>query len=234
MESARGAGRTIGTLLLLQIAAGVLVNFVLLGPAMAPPGLLVNAASHASQLAVAVLIGLAAGACSIGIAVAAWPALQRRSQATALWLLALAGAGFALNAVENLTLLSMLSLSQAHAHAASADTGQIVALATLARSARNWAHYINLIVASGLFVLFHGALFRFALIPRALAGFAVLAALLQLAAVTMPLFGHRVVFPLLAPAGLSHLLVALWLIFRGLGDRQPFVAPTQTPPGAQA
>ena len=235
MESAKSAGRTIGALLLLQAAAGALVNFVLLRPAMAPPGFLVNAASNSTHLSMAVLIGLAAGACSIGIAIAAWPTLHRRSQAVALWLFALAGAGFVLNAVENTMLLSMLSLSQAHANASAnpPDAGQLAALVAVVRSARSWAHYIHLIVASGMFVLFHGVLLRFRLIPRALAGFAVLAALLQLAAVTMPLFGQRAMLSLLAPAGLSHLLMASWLIIKGFGDRASCALSGQPQTGAR-
>ena len=31
----------------------------------------------------------------------------------------------------------------------------------------------------------------------------------------MPLFGHDVVFPLLAPLGLSQLILAVWLITKG-------------------
>jgi hypothetical protein len=32
----------------------------------------------------------------------------------------------------------------------------------------------------------------------------------------MPLFGHEVVFPMLAPLGLSQLALALWLLTKGL------------------
>ena len=34
-------------------------------------------------------------------------------------------------------------------------------------------------------------------------------------AVAMPVFGHDVVFPMLAPLGLSQLLLAVWLITKG-------------------
>jgi hypothetical protein len=71
---------------------------------------------------------------------------------------------------------------------------------------------------STLFVLY-AVLCRFALIPRALAAFGLAAVLLQLTAVAMPLFGHGVVFPLLAPLGVSQLALALWLIIRGFGSQ---------------
>jgi len=39
----------------------------------------------------------------------------------------------------------------------------------------------------------------------------------------MPLFGHDVMFPLLAPLGLIQLILAVWLIARGLRDNRNFV-----------
>ncbi len=117
MENVKDVSRTIGVLLLLQMAGGVLVNFVLLKPVFAnPPGFLVSAAAYPQQVGLAVLLGLATGAISVGIAIAAYLILCRHSQAMALWLLALAVVNFfALIAVENTTVLSALFLSQAYA-----------------------------------------------------------------------------------------------------------------------
>jgi hypothetical protein len=63
--------------------------------------------------------------------------------------------------------------------------------------------------------LFTAALWRFRLLPRALAGFGIAAAALQIFAVSMPVFGTPVIFALLAPLGLAMLAIALWLIARG-------------------
>jgi hypothetical protein len=40
----------------------------------------------------------------------------------------------------------------------------------------------------------------------------------MLTSLGMPLFGHDVVFPLLAPMGLSQLMLALWLLAKGFRD----------------
>jgi hypothetical protein len=46
-------------------------------------------------------------------------------------------------------------------------------------------------------------------------------------AVAMPLFGHDVVFPMLAPLGLSQLILAVWLITKGFrGQPSPGVDPS--------
>ena len=73
--------------------------------------------------------------------------------------------------------------------------------------------------------MLYSVLWRFALVPRALAAFGLAAVMLQIAAVLMPLFGYRIVFLLIVPLGLSQLALALWLIAKGFEDRpQPIPA----------
>ena len=91
----------------------------------------------------------------------------------------------------------------------------------MVRSARKWAHYMNLIVMGGTVFVLYGTLDRFVLVPRALAAFGLAGAMLQLVAVTMPLFGHRIVFLLILPLGLSHLALAVWLLAKGFAERRP-------------
>jgi hypothetical protein len=219
VERYRRAGRTIGILLLAQMVIGPTVNFALLGPAFAAPGFLVNAAAHPLQMSIAALLGPVLGALSLGIAIAAFPILRRSSHAPALWLLALAIASFALTAVESSTLLSLLSLSQAYSAADAAQADLFQTLRTVVASARNWMHYMGLIVTGSMIFALYGALLRLALVPKVLAAFGAGSALLQIIAVTMPLFGHRIEFALLLPLGLSHLALAGWLLTRGFGER---------------
>jgi len=42
--------------------------------------------------------------------------------------------------------------------------------------------------------------------------------MLQLVAVARPFFGDDVLFPLLAPLGVTQLILALWLIVKGFRD----------------
>lgn len=225
MDTAKHAGRTIAVLLLAQIAGSMVVNLVLLGPVFAPPGFLVNAAAHPLHVALAVLLGLATSALWPGIAIAAWPILRAHSRATAQWLLALAVVVLALSATEYVATWSLLNLSQAHAKAGAADAGLYQALRGVVASARNGAHYIGLVIVGVTLLVFYGSLYRYRLVPRALAAFGLAAVLLQMIAVAMPLYGEPVVFAMLMPLGLSQLALALWLLARGLALRVP-VAPT--------
>lgn len=46
-----------------------------------------------------------------------------------------------------------------------------------------------------MLLVLYGVLYRFALVPRVLAGFGLAAVLLQIVTVTMPLFGQRIARP---------------------------------------
>ena len=223
----RRTGRTIGALLLVQIVVAPLVNFVLLGPVFAAPGFLENAAGHWLQVSLGALLGLAMGAISLGIAIAAFPVFRRLNRTLALWFLALAAVSISLTAVESTTVMSLLSLSQAYAKADSADGELFQGLRVVVASARNWAHYIGLIVAGSMVFVMYAVLCRFTLVPRALAAFGMAAALLQIVAVTMPLFGHRIVFLMLLPLGLSHLALAAWLVAKGFAERGQTASPAR-------
>jgi hypothetical protein len=220
MENPKSAARMIAALLLLQMACGPIVNFVLLAPVLGRGVFLENAAAHPLQIGVAVLVGLAMSAFSVGIAIVATPLFTRYSRAMALWLLAIAVAAFALAAVENVNVLSMLSLSQAYAKADPADAPLLRTLAVTVASPRNWAHYLGLIFAGSFAFVLYGVLFRFALVPRALAAFGLIGALLEIVAVALPLFGYAVIFPMLAPLGLAHLALMIWLITKGFAERR--------------
>jgi hypothetical protein len=198
-----------------------LVNFVLLEPAFSPPGFLVNAAGHSRQISLSVLLGLATGLFSVGIAITGLQVFRRYSPTMALWFVALTVVGFSLTAVENINVMSLLSLSEAYTKASVADRDLFQALRGVVAAARNWTHYVGLIVAGCTLFVFYSTLFRFPLVPRALAAFGLGAVVLQIIAVSMPLFGQTIVFPMILPLGLSQTVLAIWLIARGLPCPEP-------------
>jgi hypothetical protein len=186
----------------------------------------VNAAANSLQVSFMVLIGLVTGALSLGIAITALPVFRQHSYAMALWLLSLAVVGLSLAVVENSAMMSMLSLSQAYVKANAADAALFETLRVVVASSRNWAHYTHVLAGGATFLLFYSVLYRFALIPRALAAIGVIAVLLQITTVAMPFFGHRIVMLMLMPMALSHLALAVWLIVKGFEERRPIRAET--------
>jgi hypothetical protein len=219
MSSAKSMGRIIGILLLLQIA-GLIIPFVLLLPlTTGPEGFLAHAAGASFQIKVAVFLLFANCALTIGIAIAAWPVFRQYSEAMALWLLALSVIMFILQAVDNVHVLSMLSLSQQYAQAGGpAELYQTLAL--VVGSTRRWAHYTELLVIDCWIFLFYSVLCRFRLVPRALAVFGLITVMLHFTGIPLPRFlGYSIVTLMGVPMAFSHIALAIWLMVRGFGER---------------
>lgn len=219
--TAKNVARTIAVLLLLQMVAGPVVNFRLLLPVIATSVFLEAAAPHATQIGIAVVLGLVMVGMSVGIAIVAWPVFRQYSRAMASWLLAIAIVNLGVAAVEYIDTMSMLSLSLAYAKADAASAAALQTLAGAVAAPRIWAHFIGLMFAGSFAFVLYATLFRFALVPRVLAGFGALAAVSEIVAVALPLFGQPVAFALIAPLGLAHIALVLWLLAKGFAARDP-------------
>jgi hypothetical protein len=221
MRSAKSVGRFIGILLVLQLS-GLIVPFVLLHPlTTGPRDFLANAAGASLQIRVAVFFLFANCALTIGITVVAWPVFRQHSEAMALWLLAASVIMFALQAVDNVHILSMLSLSQQYAQAGGPNE-LFQTLAAMVGSTRRWVHFTELLVIDSWIFLLYSVLYRFALVPRALAAFGLLTVMLHFTGIPLPAFlGYSIVTLMGVTMGLSHLALALWLMVRGFEERIP-------------
>ena len=221
-------GRTVGVLLLLHLFGGLVLPYVLLGTATAPPDVVAGAAAGraANMRAAVVLLVLSAGVV-LSIAVIAWPVLRQSSERLALAFLSLAIANLPLQLFESGTVLTILSLSE-RAAASGTDAATLQAAGVAAAFARRWAHFTHLLtVVSWLFVLYL-TLWRTALVPRLLAALGMVTTLLQIGAVpTRAMLGLGPVMELAMPLAPVHLALALWLI--GKGMRVAPVAPDAVP-----
>ncbi|HVF41407.1 MAG TPA: DUF4386 domain-containing protein [Pyrinomonadaceae bacterium] len=217
MSSPKSAGRTVGLLLFVHLAAGLTTPYILLQPLSTSPNFVAVAAGMSFKIRLAVLMLFVGGA--VTIAVAALPFFRRHGRATALWLLALAAANFSLQCVENAGWMSMLSLSQEYARAGAGEAALFQGLGAVVRAAWKWTHYAHLLVAVAWMFLLCGVLYRSALVPRALAAFGMATALLQIAGITLPQFlGYGSVTPAGMPLGVSYLALILWLAFKGFDE----------------
>jgi hypothetical protein len=101
------------------------------------------------------------------------------------------------------------------------DRAAIEAIAPAVAAARIGAHYLGLVLAGSVALLLHASLFRFALVPRLIGGFGMLASASEMIAAVLPLFGQPIVFALIAPLGLAHLALIGWLLAKGFADPEP-------------
>ncbi|MBV9879645.1 MAG: DUF4386 family protein [Gemmatirosa sp.] len=217
MRSAKSVGRIVGILSLGRMLLAPVVYAVLLPPVLGT-SFLADAAGSALRIRVALLLTFVFGALTLGIAIVGLPVLRRHGEGLALTLLSLSVVGCATLAIDDRAILDMLSLSQADA-AAGAPHEVIRALGGLARTTWRWAHFSNLVLSHGTLVLLSLIAYRGALVPRALAAFALAAALLSTGAVAMPLLGYRFESLLLVPTALGQLALTAWLLVRGFVER---------------
>ena len=219
VSNERRAGVVVGTLLLTHMVGSALVNFGLEAPLFGEPGFLVNATTHASWIGLSALVGIALGAVFAGIAITLFPVVRPYSQPMALWLLVVGAVVMAIAVMEQASVMSMVTLSEAYAKAMPAARDQFSIVRIAVGAARNWPHFLARVLDGVAALLLFATLARFALVPRVLAAVGLLAAPMQIVGVAMPLFGRDVVFPLLAPMGLAQLALALWLIAKGVAAR---------------
>jgi hypothetical protein len=218
MKSAKRVGRIIGILLLVQLV-GLIVPFVLLMP-ITTSGFLENAAGIAFQIKVAVLHLFANGAVTLGIAIAVFPVLREYSVRVAIWFVALSVIWFAMQAVDNAHIMSMLSLSQQYAEGGASNAELFQTLGTVVRSTRRWTHYTELLVIDAWFFMLYDILYRFRLVPRALAAFGLITVIIHTTAITLPMFvGYRSIPLLGVSLAFSHIALALWLLVKGFDER---------------
>lgn len=220
MRSSKIVGRITGALLLVHLAGGLILPYIVLQPAVAAPGFLENAAANAVRIRTAALLFFTSGAMTVAVALTALPILRRYSDRLAVLLVLLSAVNLALHAVESGALLSMLSLSQEYAERGGADAAQFHGLAVVVGSARRWAHFTHLlVVGSWIFTLF-AVLWRCALVPRLLAGLGMLTTVLQVTGVPLrAVLGLGVITPMAMPLAPVYVAVAGWLIIKGFPER---------------
>jgi hypothetical protein len=220
MNTGKSDGRKVGVLMLLHLAAGLMVPFIMLQPLRSPRAFLVHAADMPDQVRAAVMLLFVGSALAIAIACAALRVFRQYSSAMAYWLLALAVASFSLQAVDNAHLLSMLSLSQEYARAGAANGDLFQTLASVVGATRKGSHYSFLLVIVSWIFLLCALLYRFRLVPRALAAFGLVASVLQIAGVSLRgLWGLPPEMRLALPMGPAYVALAVWLIVKGFDER---------------
>jgi hypothetical protein len=183
---------------------------------VAVPGYLTAAAGSASQIRVALLLLLANGALTTTIAVTLYPRFRTTSPGLALWLVLLGGGMIALQAVDNMQVMGMLSLSQAYGTTGQGGLSVFDTLGPSAAATRRAAHYSLLLVVGAWMLVFYLASWRSRMVPWIPPAFGVLAAAFHLTGVTLPVFLGVPNVPTMAMVlALSHTGLALWLLARG-------------------
>ena len=96
-------------------------------------------------------------------------------------------------------------------------------VALVAGPARKWSHYSYLLVAVSWITVFFATLYRFRLVPRAIAGAGIIASLLQISGVSLRvMMGYAPEMRLAMPLAPCYVALAVWLMVKGFDEaRQP-------------
>jgi len=230
MRSPVTTGRTIGILFLIHLITGLMTPYILLQSLTAPKNFAESALANAAQVRFAVMLLFIGGALTIAIAAAAWPAFRESTRALGMWVLALATANFALQCVEVAGYMTIFTFSQEYAKAAAGDVAAYNVVGIAVRTAWKWAHYSHLLImVSWMFIVF-ATLWRSGLVPKVLAGLAMLTALMQITGITLPQFIPYPTPPMMVmglPLAFAYLAIAAWLIMKGF-RAAPQISTTKT------
>lgn len=220
MSSAKSVGRTVGILLLLQLAAGLTFPFILLRPlTTGSPGFLTAAAENSFQIRSAVLLSFVGAALTVSLAITTLPVFKRYGNPSAVCFLVVCVISCILDFVQAAAVMPMLSLSQEYVKGGAAETGLYQIVGVAFASARRWAHAAQLVGIGGWIFTFYLSLFRFALIPRVLAAIGGIGIILQFIGVTLMMFlGYGIVGEMAFPMLPIQIIVAGWLIVKGFRE----------------
>ncbi|MBK8500821.1 MAG: DUF4386 domain-containing protein [Saprospiraceae bacterium] len=213
--------RSIGLWLIVYLAVGLTIPYILLQSLTTAPASFLSLASQmALQVRMSVVLLFIGSAVPIVITITALDFFRLRNKSLLLWLIALAVINFSLQAIENEHWLSFLSMSQEFSKV---NANEIVLWQTIGigvRLAWKWAHYTHLLIAVLWLFLFYFILFRYKLVPRSISAFGLVATILQIVGITLPaMLGYSIPFPMEffgMPLGFAFLVLAIWLILRGL------------------
>jgi hypothetical protein len=222
VQSAKNIGRVVGVLLPVQMAIGLILQFVLIQNALSetPLGFLQEAAANAPQLRIAIGLGLVGGALTLTIGILSWPVFRQYSQSLAITFVVICAISLVMDALQSASVASMLSLSERFVATENPNSDLFQAIGATVKSTRYWIHHVQLLFVGAWIFLFYLVMLRNQLVPSWLAALGILGIVLQFVGVTLPAFaGYANVGYLAMPLAPIHLLTGLWLGVRGFRER---------------
>src|SRR5688572_6788659 len=220
LRSAFKIGRTIGILLLFQLAAALTLPFILSSPiTKASPAYFTAVAAHSFQIRSAVLLSFVGAGLTVYIGISAFQIFRRYSTSAALLFLIVCAISCTLDVVQGGMIMTMLAISNEFVSTNAADPGLYKVIGAAVASARRWAHATQLFAIGAWMFVFYISLFRFRLIPRALAILGLTGVLSQFIGVTLMMFlGYGLISEMAMPLLPIQITVGVWLIIRGFKD----------------
>jgi hypothetical protein len=226
-ENPQGASRKtakiVGILFIVATVAAV-ISVALLGPVLADQDYLVNFSSNKNQVIVGALLDLLGAGAFVGLAVVLFPILKKHNETIALGYIVARMIEAVPFIIANISLLSLLTLSQEYVSAAVRDASCFLPVGTGLLAAYDWNQLLGpRVFASLAAVPFYILLYQSKLLPRWISVWGMIGAPLYLASGLLGLFGlvdplSPILVLLFLPAALLEMVMAVWLIVKGFNS----------------
>lgn len=215
MNSDKKIGRIIGILLLLIFVIGVTMYQFLQSPLFAADYLTATAA-HGNEIIISTLLGILSGLTDILIAVLLLPIFKRYNSSLAYLYLAFCILSSVAICIDNVSVLSLLDLSNEYVKIGSNPSESFQLVGTLFYEKHFWTHYLSLLMSCfPVFVLYY-TLYISKLVPRIFSLFGICAVLLMFIEILGSIFGNSISMNMMIPMALIQLLFPIWLVIKGL------------------
>ena len=216
MYSNQKAGRVSGVLFLFAFISGVVVFQVLQGPVLFADDFITTTSEHSNQIISSALLGILSGLASIVIAILLLPIFKRYSYYVAFLYLAFCILNFIALMLDNVSVISMLELSNEYVANGNSDTLQVIG--NLVYEKHHWTHYMYLLISCfPVFVLYYG-FYVSKIVPRVISIFGMFAALLMFIEILSSIFGNSISMNMMLPMGLIQLALPIWLMVKGFSS----------------
>jgi hypothetical protein len=222
MNNARKIAILVGVFYIVATAAGLIGLGAFMDPILNEPDFLINIHANENQVILASLLELVMAVAVAGIGITVYPILRNRNANIAIWYVVARIVEPVIYIINVISLLTLLTLSQEFVKAGAPDASYFQTLGDLLRVVPDWGGHVVLDVAVFPLgaLIFNYVLYRSKLIPRWLAGWGFIGALLYWVAgllvmfdIIIPLSTNHVI--LQAPLGLQEIIFAIWLIAKG-------------------
>jgi hypothetical protein len=218
MDAYKNTARIMGVLYIIGTISGIL-SLVFTGPIRSAQDMLASVSANGNPITLGALFVLTMGLALAMVPVVGFPVLRKYNEALALGYVVFRGA---LEGVYYLAIfvswLLLLPLSQVY-QAGNLEASNLRALANVLLGANEIAIFGGVAFCLGG-LMFYYLLYQSKLIPRWLAGWGILALILDLASVLLAMFGlfsplSPIKTVLELPVAVQEMVMAVWLIVKG-------------------
>ena len=219
MNTNKKTARIAGALFITATVASVLSYLVILEPILDAPDYLASVAANENLVLIGMFLDLVNCAAVVAISVVLFPIFRKHSEALAAGYVGSRIIECAILVVGDISLLSLLTLSQEFVKAGAPATSYFQTLGTLLLAAGDWTFLLGPGIAFSITALIlNYLLYQSRLVPRFLSVWGLIGATMLFAYDVLQIWGFNLPLIVALPIALQEMVFAVWLIVKGFNS----------------